>query len=84
MPDAPQPLSDAEIFAKVSEWDRTSPPVTAHEFIGISEQELRAWEQRTQIFVGREGIEPDPNAVERGYEWSAERLSDSVNRKRPS
>jgi hypothetical protein len=70
---------DAEIFEKIREWtfsDFSQPP---HEFAGITQQELRAWQKRHRINLSSGRIRPDPVDIQRGHAWGHIRLAARAN-----
>lgn len=70
---------DAEIFERIREWtfsDFSQPP---HEFAGITQQELRAWQKRHRINLSSGRIRPDPVDIQRGHAWGHIRLAARAN-----
>jgi hypothetical protein len=70
---------DAEIFEKIREWtfsDFSQPP---HEFAGIPQQELWAWQKRHRINLSSGRIRPDPVDIQRGHAWGHIRLAARAN-----
>jgi hypothetical protein len=71
---------DAEIFEKIREWTFSDFSFPAHEFAGITQVELEAWQTRNRINLSSGHIRPDPIDLLRGYAWGQMRMAASANR----
>ncbi|HEY0256983.1 MAG TPA: hypothetical protein VGC39_06040 [Candidatus Methylacidiphilales bacterium] len=71
---------DAEIFEKIREWTFSDFSLSAHQFVGISKQEMDEWQRRHRIHLSAGHIRPDPVDIQRGHAWGHIRMVNSLNR----
>jgi hypothetical protein len=71
---------DAEIFEKIRGWTFSDFSRPAHEFAGITQAELEAWQKRNRINLSAGRIRPDPIDLERGHAWGRIRRASAANR----
>jgi len=70
---------DAEIFEKLHEWSFSDFSLPPHEFVGISKDELKAWQMRHRINLSSGHIRPAHIDLARGHAWGTIRRNDHVN-----
>jgi hypothetical protein len=75
---------DAEIFEKIREWTFSDFSLSAHEFIGIPQAELQAWQKRHRINLSAGRIRPNPVDIQRGHAWGHIRMAAHANHLRSS
>ncbi len=71
---------DAEIFEKIRQWTFSDFSLPAHQFAGITREELHAWQKRNRINLSAGHIRPDPIDLQRGYAWGQIRMAAASNR----
>jgi hypothetical protein len=72
--------SDAEIFEKIREWTFSDHTLSAHVFVGITKDQMSAWQKRNHINLSAGLIRPDPIDLARGHAWGQIRMANHANR----
>ena len=70
---------DAQIFEAIREWTFSDFSLPPHEFVGITRDELTAWQMRHRINLSSGHIRPAHIDLLRGNEWGTVRRGDHVN-----
>jgi len=70
---------DAEIFEKLHEWSFSDFSLPPYEFVGITRDELIAWQMRHRINLSSGHIRPAHIDLARGHAWGTIRRNDHVN-----
>ena len=71
---------DAEIFERIREWTFSDFSRSAHEFAGVTQAELDAWQKRHRINLSAGHIRPEAIDLQRGYAWGHIRHTAAANR----